>query len=178
IGGPDKEANRCRSCNRFVQDRDLFGQKAVRQHTHAGEVAPRLVEAFDKAELDRIAPHYEYDRNRGGDCARGKRHAASSGGDNHRSAALNKFGNQIMQTIIAAIGPASFDPNRLTLNKPPIAKTLAEFRKEIRKALLRAIVGEPDNRQRRRLCESRTSPRCPCATDKGNECASVHCLIP
>src|SRR6186997_2121036 len=129
-----------------MQNRRLLCQQIVRHEAYARDVGFRLVKTFHDTELDRIGADHEYDRRCGGYLTCCHHRCGSARSHNDRNAALDKFSDQGLQTVVTSLCPAGLNAYRLPLYESGSAKTSAKIGKQRRKGVRRTIVYESDHR--------------------------------
>src|SRR5262249_10063491 len=132
------------------------------------------VEAGHQAELDRIASHAEYNRNR----ARRRLSRECGGGrgwrGNHAYPTANEIGRQLWQPIESAFCPAIFDRHVLAFEVTGLSKALLDRGHKVAPLGGGGGVKEPDHRHRRRLRARRDRPRGRRAAEQRDELAAPH----
>ena len=91
---------------------------------HAGGIAARTIEAFDKSSLDRIDGGHEDNR----DCGRGslrRKRAVGRASDDRQTFAPNQIGRQCLKPLGVTIRPAIFDRDILAFDVASFTQTSA-----------------------------------------------------
>ena len=130
IGRVDEQRHDARRGNQLVQQFQPLRRYLHVQLGHARDVAARPVKAGDEAELDRVAAHFEDDRNgRGRRLCRKRRRSAGRG--NHGHLTMNQIGRHCRQPIVLVFRPAVFDRDVLALDVTGFAQPFDGMRRQL-----------------------------------------------
>ena len=108
IGRIDQQRNDRRDGYQIMQQLQSFRPQLQVEPCHAREIATRLVEALDEAEIDGVAAGREYNGNRRR-CFFGRQRRRSARGDDNCNLASRQIGRQRRQPVLSALCPAVFD---------------------------------------------------------------------
>jgi len=166
----DQKSHDSRRGDQLVQQFQPLRRNHRAQLGHARDVAARPVKVGDETELDRVAAHFEDDRN-----GRGRRlcceRRRSSGRGNHGHLTLNQISHHRRQPIASALRPAVFDRHGSPLDISYFLQALTECGHHGPVPVGRCLIEKPDHRL---LRPRRHRPSCGRAADERDELAPPH----
>src|SRR5262249_33448948 len=151
--------------HKLMQELQLLGLYCNGEQAHARGITSGMVEAGDKAQLDRVAG---YNEDNGGRCGRrlsGKSRGRTPGCSDYRYIATNQTGSELRQTVVPALGPAVFDDDVPALKISSVREAPAERANDGRRLVWRTTAKKPNHRHRWLLRACRKRPTCRSAAE-------------
>ena len=157
----------------LVQQLKPFRFQRAGDHADAGDVAARLVHAFDQAVLDRVAvAEGEDDGDRGGRRLRRQSRPAAAIGRDHRHLAIRQIRRQGGKPVVLTARPAVLDRNIDPFDKTGLGQPLLEPGHVGFPRFGRGDVEKADDRHRRLLRARRERPCRRRSADQRHEIAA------